>query len=153
MRTGTIATALAVTLFGGACAGQPRTAQGGGGRTPAQPETIQVQAEDYKYGGVPQTLAAGRVTFAFENVGDEPHEFGLVRITGDQTAEELVSLPRKESQKFIEPVGGTFAKPGEEGKPLRSELTPGRYAFACFIPTKDGTPHAALGMFGELTVG
>jgi hypothetical protein len=147
-----IAAGVALTLFAGACGEDRRTVQGGGGGGPAGPETIQVQSEDYKYGGVPETLPAGAVTFMFENVGQEPHEFSLVRIKGDHSVEELVSLPRKQSQKLIEPVGGSFAKPGEVGKPLRAELSPGRYGYACFIPTKDGTPHSALGMYGGFTV-
>jgi plastocyanin len=142
---------LSLALFAAACGGQP-TSSGGGGGTQAGPETIQVQAEDYKYGGVPQSLPPGQVTFAFENVGEEPHEFSLVRVKGDRTVEELVSLPQQQAQRFIEQVGGTFAKPGEEGKPLQADLGPGRYGYACFVSTKDGTPHAALGMYGEFTV-
>ena len=144
-----------LALLAAACGGE--TAQqgaggGGGGTTPTGPETIQVQAEDYKFHGVPETLPAGEVTFVLENQGEEPHDFGLVRIKGDRSAEELVSLPQKQSQKFIENVGNSFAQPGQEGKPLTTELEAGRYGYACFVTTKDGTPHAALGMFGEFTV-
>jgi hypothetical protein len=145
--------AVAAALVAAACGGDT-TPQGGGGggETESGPRTIEVQAEDYKYGGVPETLPAGEVTFAFENVGEEPHELGLVRIKGDRSAEELISLPQKESEKFIENVGSTFAQPGDEGKPLTAELEAGRYGYACFVTTEDGTPHAALGMFGEFTV-
>jgi uncharacterized cupredoxin-like copper-binding protein len=145
---------MAVVLFAAACGGEttPQGGGGGGGQTPAGPETIQVQAEDYKYGGVPETLPAGEVTFELENVGEEPHEFGLVLIKGDQPIEELISLPQKQAQKLIENVGGTFAEPGAEGKPLTADLEAGRYGYACFVTTKDGEPHAALGMFGEFTV-
>jgi plastocyanin len=143
---------MAVALFAAACGGQTTPQGGGGGQTQDGPETVQVQAEDYKFGGVPDTLPAGEVTFELENVGEEPHEFGLVRIKGDQPVEELVALPQKQSQKFIENVGGTFAEPGQEGKPLTADLEAGRYGYACFVTTKDGTPHAALGMFGEFTV-
>jgi uncharacterized cupredoxin-like copper-binding protein len=145
---------MVVALFAAACGGQttPQGGGGGGGQTQAGPETVQVQAEEYEFGGVPDTLPAGEVTFELENVGEEPHEFGLVQIKGDQSVEELVALPQKQSQRFIENVGGTFAQPGEKGKPLTTELEPGRYGYACFVTTKDGTPHAALGMFGEFTV-
>jgi hypothetical protein len=143
---------MAAALFAGACGGETTPQGGSGGQTEAGPQTVQVQAEDYKFGGVPDSLPAGEVTFEFENVGEEPHEFGLVRVKGDQSLEELVSLPQKQAQKFIENVGGTFARPGEEGKPLTGDLVAGRYGYACFVTTKDGTPHAALGMFGEFTV-
>jgi uncharacterized cupredoxin-like copper-binding protein len=142
----------ALALVAAACGGETEQPGGGGGGTPSGPQTIQVQAEDYKFGGVPQTLPPGEVTFVLENQGEEPHDFGLVRIKGDKSAEELVSLPQKQSQKFIENVGNSFAQPGQEGKPLTTELEAGRYGYACFVTTKDGTPHAALGMFGEFTV-
>jgi plastocyanin len=143
---------VAVGLFAAACGEQPTARPGGGGGTPAGPETIQVEATEYKFGGVPGTLSAGPVTFTLENVGQEPHVFSLVRIEGDQSVEELVELPPNQAQKLIEEIGDTFAQPGQEGKPLRTELTAGRYGYACFVTTKDGTPHAALGMVGELTV-
>jgi plastocyanin len=144
-----------LAVLAGAC-GSETTRQGGrggsGGETPAAPETIEVQAEDYMFHGVPATVPAGEVTFALENQGEEPHDFGLVRITGDQSVDELVSLPSKQSQKFIENVGNSFAQPGRDGPPLETDLEAGRYGYACFVTTKDGTPHAALGMFGEVTV-
>jgi hypothetical protein len=146
--------AVAAALVAAACGGDaaPQGGGGGGGETESGPGTIEVQAEEYKFGGVPDTLPAGEVTFALENVGEEPHELGLVRIKGDRSAEELVSLPQKQSQKFIENVGSTFAQPGQEGEPLTADLEAGRYGYACFVTTEDGTPHAALGMFGEFTV-
>jgi hypothetical protein len=155
MKKAFVAPLAGLAVLAGAC-GSETTQQGGGGggggETPSGPETIQVQAEDYKFHGVPGTVPAGEVTFVLENQGQEPHDFGLVRITGDQSAEELVSLPQKQSQKFIENVGNSFAQPGQEGKPLTADLETGRYGYACFVTTKDGTPHAALGMFGEFTV-
>jgi hypothetical protein len=147
-----IAAGVALTLFAGACGDEPRTAQGGGGGTAAGPETVQVQAEEYKFGGVPGSLPAGQVTFTLENVGQEPHVFSLARIKGDESVEELVELGPKRSRNLIEEVGDTFAQPGREGKPLRAELSPGRYGYACFVTTKEGTPHAALGMYGGFTV-
>jgi plastocyanin len=144
---------MALALFAAACGGGT-TPQGGGGggQAPAGPETIRVEATEYKFGGVPESLPAGQVTITMENVGQEPHVFSLVRIKGDQSVEELVELPQKQAQKVIEQIGDTFAQPGKEGKPLRVSLDAGRYGYACFVTTKDGTPHAALGMVGELTV-
>lgn len=142
---------MAVALLAAACGGQTAPQGGGGGGTQAGSETIEVQAEDYEYGGVPGSLPAGEVTFAMENVGEEVHEFGLVRISGNRSAEELIQLPEKQSNRFIEPVDGVAAQPGETSE-LTTELTSGRYGYACFVTTEDGTPHAALGMFGEFTV-
>jgi uncharacterized cupredoxin-like copper-binding protein len=117
---------------------------------PAGPQEISVTAVEYGYQGMPATLPAGRVRILLENAGQEPHEFGLVRITGDQTVEELLQL-RNRAEQFIENVGNAFARPGRSDALTRT-LEPGRYGYACFVTAKDGTPHALHGMYGELTV-
>jgi uncharacterized cupredoxin-like copper-binding protein len=145
---------LALAVLAAACAGQRAQPQGEGkdkGNTQAGPTELQVQSEEYKFGGVPSTLPAGEVTFALENVGQEPHEFGLVRIKTNHTVEELIQMPPKESEELISEAGATFAKPGKTSS-FQADLKAGRYGYACFVTTKDGEPHAALGMYGELTV-
>jgi uncharacterized cupredoxin-like copper-binding protein len=144
---------LALAVLAAACAGQSARPQGEGkdkGNTQAGPTEVQVQSEEYKFGGVPGTLPAGEVTFALENVGQEPHEFGLVRIKGDHSVEELIQMPPSQSQKLISEVGATFAKPGKSSS-FQADLKAGRYGYACFVET-DGEPHAVMGMYGELTV-
>jgi uncharacterized cupredoxin-like copper-binding protein len=141
---------LALTLLAAACAGQ-RAQPKGEGQTQAGPSEVQIQSEEYKFGGVPSTLPAGEVTFSLENVGQEPHEFGLVRIKTDNTVEELIQMPPNESEKLISNVGATFAKPGKESS-FQADLDAGRYGYACFVETKDGEPHAVLGMYGGFTV-
>jgi uncharacterized cupredoxin-like copper-binding protein len=137
---------LALALITAACAGTRPT---GEAEPPVGPTEVQVQAEDFKFGGVPASLPAGHARFALENVGKLPHEFGLVRIQGDFTAEELIQMgPAGEAH--IHDVGHAFARPGKTDT-LDAELEPGRYAYACFVET-DGKPHAARGMFGEFTV-
>jgi hypothetical protein len=84
-------------------------------------------------------------------VGQEPHEFGLVRIKTDHSVEELIQMPPSESEKLISDVGSTFAKPGRESS-FQADLASGRYGYACFVTTKDGEPHAVLGMYGGFTV-
>jgi hypothetical protein len=141
---------LVLTLLSAACAGQRAQPQGEG-KAQAGPRKVQVQSEEYKFGGVPRTLPAGETTFALENVGQEPHEFGLVRIKADHTVEELIQMPPSESEKLISNVGATFAKPGRESS-FQADLALGRYGYACFVETKDGEPHAVLGMYGGFTV-
>jgi uncharacterized cupredoxin-like copper-binding protein len=139
-----------LAVLSAACAGQ-RAQPRSEGKAKAGPTTVEVQSEEYKFGGVPGTLPAGETTFALENVGQEPHEFGLVRIKTDHSVEELIQMPPNESEELISEVGATFAKPGKESS-FQADLVPGRYGYACFVTTKDGEPHAALGMFGEFTV-
>ena len=137
-----------MSLAAAACAGQGAQPKGEG-KAEAGPSKVQVQSEEYKFGGVPGTLPAGETTFVLENVGEEPHEFGLVRIKTD--VEELIQMPPSESEKLISDVGGTFAKPGEESS-FQADLAAGSYGYACFVETKDGEPHALLGMYGGFTV-
>jgi plastocyanin len=139
-----------VALVAAACAGQ-RAQPKSEGKAKAGPTRVQVQSEEYKFGGVPGTLPAGETTFSLENVGQEPHEFGLVRIKSDHTVEELIQLPPKESEELISEVGSTFAKPGETSS-FQADLMPGRYGYACFVTSK-GKPHALMGMYGGFTVG
>jgi uncharacterized cupredoxin-like copper-binding protein len=117
---------------------------------PAGPQELTVKAMEYAFQGVPAILEVGQATFLLENAGTKPHEFGLVRITGDQTAEKLVELEEK-ARMFVEDVGHAFAKPGRSDE-LTATLEPGRYGYACFVTTKQGDPHAALGMYGEFEV-
>jgi uncharacterized cupredoxin-like copper-binding protein len=140
---GKIAVAV-LALVAVACAGAGQSDGNGG------PSRVRVQAEDFKFGGVPSTIPQGVTTFVLENVGQETHEFGLAKITGDKPIEELVRLSQDQLGQFIKQVGGTGAKPGEESS-FRATLRPGRYGYVCFVQT-DGKPHAAMGMFGEFTV-
>jgi plastocyanin len=140
-------TVLALALA--ACGGQTGTGDEDGQQE--EPASVSVQAHEYEFSGVPDTLAAGRVTFGFENVGEEPHEFQLARITSDLPLEEIVGLPEDEAMENIEPAGGTFAEPGGSAE-FEATLEAGRYGYVCFVESPEGEPHAALGMFGEFTV-
>ena len=116
-------------------------------------QLIHVTAEEYMFNGIPESLAAGSYEFHFENVGKEDHELAMAQITTDISVDELLKLKEKDQMKNIKIVGGTFAKSGETAKePLAAELEAGRYVAVCFVPTKDGTPHAFEGMVHEFTV-
>jgi hypothetical protein len=141
-------TIVALALVAAACGGQG-TRPKGEGKAQAGPTEVQVQSEEYKFGGVPGTLSAGETTFALENVGQEPHEFGLVRIKSDHTVDELIQMGEAAS-KHIQDVGRAFARPGKSDT-LDVTLKAGRYGYACFVVTK-GTPHAAEGMYAGFTV-
>jgi hypothetical protein len=133
-----------------ACAQQG--GQTGPGQQPNQeptgPSQVSVIAKEYGF-DLRTSPEAGRTTFVLENLGMEPHEFGLVRITGDKSVEELIEL-RDRADRFIEDVGSAFARPGKSDE-LKVTLEPGRYGYACFVTTH-GQPHALAGMFGEFEV-
>jgi uncharacterized cupredoxin-like copper-binding protein len=135
-----------------ACAQQPQQRQAQPAQQPEKPpgpREVTVKAVEYEFQGLPATLPAGRVRILLENAGQEPHEFGLVRIIGDQTVEELLQLGNR-AERFIEDVGSAFARPGKSNE-LTVTLEPGRYGYACFVTTH-GQPHALAGMFGEFEV-
>ncbi len=87
---------------------------------------------------------------------------GEVTSTGDFSAfetEELLEMPEDQAEQHIETfAGGTFAPAGAAAGTV-TELTPGRWAYVCFIPVGSigdtegsGPPHFVEGMAGELTV-
>ena len=141
-------------------------------------ETIAVTAVDYAFQGLPDVIGAGS-KISLTNEGQEPHELVAMRIPDDETrsVEELLALP--EDQLFAvfggepEPATVILAAPGETDMPGAvvgdGTLTePGRYAILCFIPVgsdpsvldpnaegppeSENPPHAAHGMWAEVTV-
>ena len=125
-------------------------------------ERVDVTAVDYAFEGVPETLPAGKVTFAFSNEGKEMHEMLLVRYKDPETTiKDLMKLSDKEAQKAIDFLGASFGPPGSSDVESK-DLTAGKYALVCFVPVgstsekaarkADGPPHVARGMSAEFTV-
>lgn len=129
-------------------------------------EVISVEAVDYRFENVPDTVAAGTVGFEFLNNGTEVHEMILFRINDDvdMTLEELLELPEEEVETMIQFLGAAFAASGEEDV-MFADLEPGRHAMLCFIPTgttsmdmlegeepPEGPPHFTQGMVHEFEV-
>jgi uncharacterized cupredoxin-like copper-binding protein len=119
-------------------------------------ETVAVTGVEYAFEGVPETVPAGTVAFAFSNEGEEEHEMILVKKAdgATQSFEEIANLPEEESESLVEFKSATFAPPGGESSAL-AELDAGEYAMFCFIPVggaEDGPPHFTEGMLQEFTV-
>lgn len=120
-------------------------------------EEIAVTGVDFAYEGLPDTIEAGTVAFAFTNASEaEDHMMGIVRKKDGValTFAELLELPEDEGQDMTEFLGEAFAPPGGESSALAT-LTPGSYAMVCFIPVggaEDGPPHFTQGMVHEFTV-
>ena len=116
---------------------------------------VVVTAVEYEF-DLADTYPAGTTTFSLQNDGEEPHFIEFVELTEDAPAlDELLKMPEKEiGQYFMAQHKIPTAKPGEMAKKSAEiDLASGaRYAYVCFIPAKDGTPHAFLGMAGEFTV-
>lgn len=123
---------------------------------------VELSARDYEFEGVPETLAPGPTSFVMANEGGEAHELSLVKLGDDVelSLDELLALPEEEADQHIDTfAGGTFA-PADATSGTVAELTPGRWAYVCFIPVGSvdgadgsGPPHFVEGMAGEFTVG
>jgi hypothetical protein len=127
----------------------------------AMSDAVTYTATEYAFDG-PDILPARKVTITLVNDGQEPHEMVLFPVEEGRGPEDVLEFI-EENPKLNGPppswvLGegtGTFAKPGKTADPVSSRLEPGTYLAVCFVSTKqsDGTPHAALGMISEITVG
>ena len=141
---------------------------------------VAVNAVDYAFEDLPETVEAGTMLSLTNNSTAEVHELVAFLLPEDETrpVEELVTLPEEELGAVIsgEPATVIMAPPGESGFPAVGDGTltePGRYAIMCFIPigadpaeyiaaaqastgeppqVEGGPPHFTAGMFAELTV-
>lgn len=132
-------------------------------------DNVDVEAIDYAFTGVPESLAAGTYAFGFANGGTEAHEMAVLRVNDgvDMELADILALSEEEAGELITFVGGTFAMPGESATTF-VPLDEGSYAAICFVPqgaTPDniealesgefegGPPHFTLGMVSEFSVG
>ena len=159
-RRGLFAVVMALGLLLVACGGEepaPET-DAGAEETEApemEGETVVVTATEYEF-DMPDEFPAGPVSFSLVNEGKEPHFLDMFLLVEDAPPlKEFLKLPFKKAKEYF---GGPLehldtVPPGETSpETLDVELTPGRYVYVCFIETKDGTPHAFLGMAGEFQV-
>jgi hypothetical protein len=122
---------------------------------------IRVMSTEYKYEGIPPTVAAGALSVSFINLGAEPHEMRVFRIPdGEQRPfTVLIGLPQGQRDQLLTSITPTIsASPGSTDTEM-IKLAPGRYGVACLkpkgsTPAQDGTgpPHATLGEAAEFTV-
>lgn len=114
-------------------------------------------AVEFAFQGIPETVAAGVVSFEVTNEGTFDHVLELYRLKDATTASgrELLSkrAPTREDLAQLTDLGSAFAREGEKGYVVR-DLEPGRYVAACLIPLNTSPPstHASRGMLTEFTV-
>jgi hypothetical protein len=116
--------------------------------------SLMIEAVEYGFrtnGSVP----AGMTMVQMKNLGQEDHQTQFLRLNDGVTLPQLQAALQKD-QREIEQlttlVGGpgTVAAGGTSAAMLN--LAEGQYLLACFIPGRDGIPHAAKGMVLPLTV-
>lgn len=99
-------------------------------------------------------LTAGHHVIRVTNAGPQAHEIVLVHLEPGKTAKDFAQWA--ESMKGPPPgalEGGVAAiAPGDTAY-FPADLTPGSYAFICFVPdSKDGKPHIAHGMMQDIVI-
>ena len=142
--------------------GSSAATTGGGTTSPAG--GITVVATEYKF-AVTGTTTGGFVQVRFENDGKEPHILVPFKLKPGKTPADALALlsaqqpdPEQVAAVFDgDPDTSFYGTPGllppGDSETTVAHFTPGSYVLACFIPSPDGTPHFALGMLADLTVG
>lgn len=147
--TGT--TAATGTTETGASPGTP-IGTGATGATGLAGGTQTVTAVDYSF-RIDGSLPSGPSELVLENDGEEPHEMLLMQLDEGKTVDDvLAAVEAEEPPQWVTMVGAAFARPGQTSDPLAAQLGSGTYVLACFVETKEGVPHAALGMLEEIQV-
>jgi uncharacterized cupredoxin-like copper-binding protein len=130
----------------------------------AAPNALTVTAYDdpkmhFAISGSPQ---AGLVSLNFKNAGDDAHEMSLAKLKpGVTLAQFNAALHKPNAEKaadaLVENPAADITGPQIAGPGLSEtgtvHLDAGHYVIVCFLPGKDGMPHAVMGMTGEVTVG
>lgn len=114
---------------------------------------ITIRMVDYAFESS-KPLTTGKHVIRIENGATQEHELVLVRLAPGKTVEALAAwLEKQEGPPPGEPLGGIAGVHSGGYGFITVDLTPGSYAFLCFIPdAKDGKPHVAHGMMKQFTV-
>jgi uncharacterized cupredoxin-like copper-binding protein len=108
---------------------------------------VTVTANDFSF-DAPGKVPAGTVTMRLVNNGKELHHAQMIRIEDGKTMDDIAKALKNPGPppSWVKFVGGPNAvAPGKEAQ-ATSVLTPGLYAYLCFIPSGDKVIHASKGM-------
>ena len=150
-------TGLAAVGMAAACTGSDSQKADAAAAPPAQtaaaPNAVTITAREYAF-EAPHQIPSGVTNFHFMVKGKEPHHGIMVRLdegkTFDDLAAALTNPGPPPSWAHLE--GGMMIGDPVNGSHTTLSLTPGRYALICFIPSADGVPHVAKGMFAPIEV-
>jgi len=122
--------------------------------------SVAVTASDYQFDGISSALPSGTAKIKFTNSSPkEDHEIAIFRLLPEaegMDALTLLKMPEKKAAKYadLDSAVFTFAPAGEDGYTV-TDLEPGTYLYACFIPVggkNKNAPHFMEGMYGTFTV-
>ncbi len=126
----------------------PNTGTSAGGTT-AAPAAVSVDsAAGVENKFVPATLetTAGEVKVTFNNKGDVPHSWTLVK-AGEEEKAATEAVTAAPDYKYAGALAQTKTINGGASETVTVKLAPGTYSYLCTFPG-----HYALGMKGTLTV-
>ena len=122
----------------------------------AAPVQLDVVAVDYQLSGIPYRLTPRFYKFTFSNQGQHEHEVVMFRKKDGvkRTWQGLLSMPEKKAMKKVKFIGFSWAKPGKDGKAIKSSyLRQGSYLAVCFFQNGDhAEPHFLKGMMRKFKV-
>lgn len=131
-------------------AAEGETSEDEGADEEAAGDVLEVEAVDYAFEGLPDSVPAGTKLTLTNTSEVEAHELVAFRIPDGETrsVEELLALPEEELMSMMSgPPATVLLAPPAGGEQVAAvgdgTLTePGRYALVCFVPT--GADPAAL---------
>ena len=111
---------------------------------------------DYKF-ELPSDVAAGQHTWHITNSGQEPHFALLAKLMPGKTFDDAMAALMSQDQSGPPPVDfehSVYAQVLTTGhaEDVNWNLEAGHYVVVCFVSSKDGVPHAQMGMAQELVV-
>ena len=113
-------------------------------------KTIEVDAADFAFHGIPETIEAGWVNLHFTNSGSEPHHAQFLKLNEGVTQEELNEALQNPyptaAFALVTLAGGPGAITSGQEVDVALELEEGTYMALCFIGGEDGISHMAKGM-------
>jgi hypothetical protein len=116
---------------------------------------ITITLTDYDF-HVSAPLTVGSHVIRVENTGPQPHELVLARLSEGKSIKDITAWEKGGEKGLppVSPVGGVSPMMAKESGQFTVELTPGDYAFICFLPdVKDGKAHLMHGMVKSVKVG
>lgn len=112
---------------------------------PAGPNVVTIVATDYAF-AMPETLPPGLTTLRLANAGAEPHHAVLVKLGEGKTLADFQAAVMGPTPDWMTFPGSPAAIMPNDTSNATTQLEPGQYVLACFIPSPDGAPHIAKGM-------
>ena len=123
---------------------------------PAQAVGVELVATDYAYAvaGGEAGVPAGPIEISLRNDGAEEHQATVISFKPGKGLGDLAAVGTDPKQLYdvVDGWGGPNVVAPGSTVAATVDLGAGEYAYICFIPSPDGTPHAAKGMLTPFTV-